>query len=108
VSPTHGSAAARAKDAIQQFDDRLHLSEPLSTEIAETVTKFIYLEITNAKQMIGVPEGAILIVPIGGGYVRPLVWSAGQFHGRMPGVMDPVSADHVIGRYGSLTVVWMP
>jgi hypothetical protein len=104
MSTARNAAIDRAAETIRHFDT----TQDLIRNIAIAVVNTLYPEILDARQMIGVPEGSIVIVSGPTFLERPLTWYAGNLHGRLPGVMDPVKPEFVIEHYGPLTVVWMP
>jgi hypothetical protein len=106
MSTARGSATARAVDGIKAAYEDYDI--PTHAEIAELVVEHVYPEITNAKQMLGVPKGSILIT------ARPDVlvvysWDGFDLHllkvGGPGGSFNP---SYIIKDWGPLTVVWMP
>ena len=92
----------RVEDVLRLFDDH----DP-KRNVAIAVVNTIYPEITQAKQLAGVPEGSILIT------TRPDVivyrWQDGNLHTlRTRGPGDSFNPVYIIMDWGPLTVVWMP
>jgi hypothetical protein len=71
-------------------------------------------QITEARQMAGVPEGAVLIVETTTPGDRPSAACLWWLKGKLYGGIDPspgsagIEPVWVIDRYGPMTVVWMP
>lgn len=74
---------------------------------AEAIVETLLPQITSPKQMLGVPEGSILIVEVQAG-ARALRWEDGFLHGNLRADHMPMPPDWVIERYGPLTLVWTP
>jgi hypothetical protein len=104
MSTGREAALARAADALKSYVGLDSTDAP-----AEAVINAVLPQITEAKQLAGVPDGSILIVPLYRG-VLPVEWNASSQKlltpgGAVPGFENP---HDVIGAYGPLTVVWMP
>jgi hypothetical protein len=104
MSTARNAAIDRAVDTIRHFDTT---QDPIRN-IAIAVVNTLNPQITDSKQLLGVPEGSILIFESGPNTYRPLTLSSGRLWGRVPGVMDPVDPVDVLKHYGKLTAVWMP
>lgn len=76
-------------------------------EGAETIVDALMPQLTDKKQMLGVPDGSILIVEVQAG-ARAVRWEDGHLHGNLRADGMPMDPAWVIDRYGPLTVVWMP
>jgi hypothetical protein len=94
--------AKRAKDAIAGVRDEWDI--PTDAALAAGVLNALLPQITEARQMLGVPEGSILIHPVQGGGARTLTWEDGKLLGHSV----KYTPEWLIERYGPLTVVWMP
>lgn len=102
MSTARAATIQRVEDILRLFDDH----DP-KRNVAIALLNTMYPEIREAKQLKGVPEGSILIVPVQAG-VRPMVWEDNKLHGALRVDAMPVTAEWTIERYGPLTVVWMP
>jgi hypothetical protein len=111
MSTARAAAIARATDAIRQFFSSTgdKSKYPFTDqEVAEAVIDQVYPKITKAKQLLGVPEGSILVAEYPGELYRPLIWEDGKLHGRVDAMVTDVTPEVIINRRGPLTVVWMP
>jgi hypothetical protein len=103
MSTARNAAIDRAVDTIRHFDNT---QDPIRS-VAIAVINTLNPQITDAKQMIGVPEGSILIVPVHSG-VTPATWRAGRLWEDLERAKSSHAPEWVLERYGPLTVVWMP
>ena len=98
------AAIQRAEDTIKHFDTA---QDPIRN-IAIAVVNTVLPEITDAKQLLGVPEGSILVYESAPGIYRSLTLSGRQLLGLVFGEAAPADPEAVLRRHGKLTVVWMP
>lgn len=95
----------RTIEAIKAVRDEYDI--PNDAELAEGVVNTLFPQIFNARQFVGVPEGAGIVVAVMGGY--SFMWyRGGKLHGDLKRTLEALDPEWVISRYGPLTVVWMP
>ena len=98
----HEAMIEKARSALSSIDPTSGFKEQ-----AAAVVDYLLPEIADPRQMLGVPEGSILIVEVQAG-ARPVRWEGGLLHGYLRADQMPMNPQWVIERYGPMTVVWMP
>ncbi len=99
----------KTEDALRAYFNEQSWDEPgyAATDAAPRLLDAMLPQITEARQMLGVPERSILTVEVQAG-ARALRWDGSFLHGDLRADRMPQRPAEVIERYGPLTVVWMP
>jgi len=95
---------------IHEAESALEVQLEGGTDLAamsKAVVDTLLPQIFSDKQMVGVPEGSILIVEVQAG-ARAVRWEDGHLHGKLRADGMPMDPKWVIERYGPMTLVWMP